>query len=193
MGWTTIRVPMSQSQKAMIVALELFWPVDLKLSCEPEPDLKVHEIDISNVLPRTAEEGLKAGGIDVISSRPKTEGKISYGGVEIDLDQHIVHVNPQWDLKTIVGYDPRQPVGLSTREFDLLRYLMENPRLALSRRQIYDNVWGVDLTNVSNSLDVTIGTLRRKLAYAGAPQLIHTVRGIGYRLHLPDDYKLRDA
>lgn len=59
---------------------------------------------------------------------------------------------------------------------------MEHPGHTLSRAQIGERVWGLDFGPSSNSLEVYIGYLRRKLEAGGEPRLVHTVRGLGYRL-----------
>jgi DNA-binding response OmpR family regulator len=71
------------------------------------------------------------------------------------------------------------PVELTTKEFDLLRYLAERPGLALSRQQILDGVWGFDWFGDARTVDVHIAQVRKKV---GDAVVIKTVRGIGYRL-----------
>lgn len=73
-------------------------------------------------------------------------------------------------------------VALTRTEFLLLEMLVRNPGRVLSRRVLYNHVWEGDLDESSNSLEVYIGYLRRKLAAAGADGLIHTVRGVGYTI-----------
>jgi len=70
-------------------------------------------------------------------------------------------------------------VALATREFDLLRFLAQNPGLALSRQQILDAVWGRDWYGDERTIDVHVGQLRKKLG-PGLP--LATVWGVGYRL-----------
>ena len=74
---------------------------------------------------------------------------------------------------------------LTRTEYQLLELLMLNPRRVLSHSVIYDRVWGYDFGAASNALRVYIGYLRRKLDAIGAPQLIHTIRGVGYVLREP--------
>jgi two-component system response regulator MprA len=74
---------------------------------------------------------------------------------------------------------------LTRTEYLLLELLMRNPRRVLSHSLIYDRVWGYDFGAASNALRVYVGYLRRKLEDAGARQLIHTVRGVGYVLREP--------
>jgi two-component system, OmpR family, response regulator MprA len=76
-------------------------------------------------------------------------------------------------------------VELTRTEYQLLELLMRNPRRVLPHRLIYDRVWGYDYGPASNAQRVYVGYLRRKLEQAGARQLIHTVRGVGYVLREP--------
>jgi two-component system, OmpR family, response regulator MprA len=76
-------------------------------------------------------------------------------------------------------------VELTRTEYQLLELLMLNPRRVLSHSLIYDRVWGYDFGPASNALRVYVGYLRRKLEEAGARELIHTVRGVGYALREP--------
>jgi two-component system, OmpR family, response regulator MprA len=74
---------------------------------------------------------------------------------------------------------------LTRTEYQLLELLLLNPRRVLSHSVIYDRVWGYDFGPASNALRVYVGYLRRKLEQAGARDLIHTVRGVGYVLREP--------
>jgi two-component system, OmpR family, response regulator MprA len=74
---------------------------------------------------------------------------------------------------------------LSKTEFDLLELLVRNEGIVLDHATIYERIWGYDFGADSKNLAVYIGYLRRKLAAAGAPGLIHTVRGVGYTVRRP--------
>ncbi|SDW15375.1 two-component system, OmpR family, response regulator MprA [Saccharopolyspora shandongensis] len=76
-------------------------------------------------------------------------------------------------------------VELSRTEFALLEVLLRNADQTLPRETITERVWGADFGPASNSLEVYVRYLRRKLEAAGEPRLVHTVRGIGYRLGAP--------
>jgi two-component system response regulator MprA len=76
-------------------------------------------------------------------------------------------------------------VELTRTEYQLLELLMLNPRSVLTHTVIYERVWGYDFGPASNALRVYVGYLRRKLQEAGARDLIHTVRGVGYSLREP--------
>jgi DNA-binding response OmpR family regulator len=73
-------------------------------------------------------------------------------------------------------------IELTTKEFELLRYLLEHPREVLSREHILQNVWGEDFVGESNIIEVYIRYLRMKIERDDEKKLIHTVRGVGYSL-----------
>jgi two-component system response regulator MprA len=73
-------------------------------------------------------------------------------------------------------------IVLSPLEFELLELFLRHPRQVLPRGLIYERVWGYDASLSSNTLDVFVGHLRRKLEADGGSRLIHTVRGIGFTL-----------
>jgi two-component system response regulator MprA len=75
-----------------------------------------------------------------------------------------------------------RPFETTSKEYDLLRYLMRHPRQVLSREQILQEVWGYDFGGDDNVLEVYIGYLRRKTEAGGEPRLIQTVRDVGYVL-----------
>jgi len=96
-------------------------------------------------------------------SRGATVNLIRYGAIELDTSALAVTVNGQ-------------AVELQRREFMVLRKLLENIGAVMSRQQLVDNIYGWDSDLESNALDVHIHNLRRKLY----PELIRTVRGVGY-------------
>jgi two-component system response regulator MprA len=73
-------------------------------------------------------------------------------------------------------------VELTAKEFELLEFFLRSPRVVHERWRILDEVWGLDTGVASNVLEVYVGYLRRKL---GQPNLIRTVRGVGYALREP--------
>lgn len=74
---------------------------------------------------------------------------------------------------------------LTPKEFALLEYLMLHPGATLDRLTIAEHVWDEAYEARSNTIDVIVGRLRRKLEEGGASQLIHTVKGVGYALRAP--------
>jgi DNA-binding response OmpR family regulator len=73
-------------------------------------------------------------------------------------------------------------VELTQREFELLEYLMRNERIVISRQRLLDEVWGYDPFSTTNTIEVFVSNLRRKLEAEGEPRLLHTIRGAGYVL-----------
>jgi two-component system response regulator MprA len=73
-------------------------------------------------------------------------------------------------------------IELTNREFELLEFLMRNDRLVVSRERLLDEVWGYDPTAATNTIDVFVSNLRRKLEAGGESRLLHTKRGAGYVL-----------
>ena len=73
-------------------------------------------------------------------------------------------------------------VELTQREFELLEYLMRNERIVVSRQRLLDEVWGYDPFSTTNTIEVFVSNLRRKLEASGEPRLLHTIRGAGYVL-----------
>jgi two-component system response regulator MprA len=86
------------------------------------------------------------------------------------------------DLMTRDAMRGGREIELSKIEFELLEFFLRHPRQVLSRSLIHERVWGFDASLASNSLDVFVGHLRRKLEADGEPRLIHTVRGVGFTL-----------
>jgi DNA-binding response OmpR family regulator len=77
-------------------------------------------------------------------------------------------------------------ITLAIKEFSVLECLLREPERALTRTQIAEHVWNYDTFNQSNVVDVYIRNLRRKVDDPFAKKLIHTVRGVGYRLSLDE-------
>jgi len=77
-----------------------------------------------------------------------------------------------------------EEIHLTATEFELLRYLMRNERVVLSKSQILDRVWKYDFQGQSNIVELYIGYLRKKVDHLD-PKLIHTVRGAGYVVKAP--------
>jgi DNA-binding response OmpR family regulator len=93
-----------------------------------------------------------------------------FGGLVIDSDAREVRVDGR-------------PMNLTRIEFDLLDTLSASPRMAFSRRQLRDAVWGQDWYGDDHAVDVHVSNLRRKIEPdPGSPRYITTVRGIGYRM-----------
>jgi DNA-binding response OmpR family regulator len=89
-----------------------------------------------------------------------------------------LRLNP--DTREVVRGE--REIELTNREFELLEYLMRNERLVVSRERLLDEVWGYDPMAATNTIDVFISNLRRKLEAGGEDRLLHTKRGAGYVL-----------
>ena len=76
-------------------------------------------------------------------------------------------------------------IDLTSREFELLEHLMRNERLVVSRDTLLEEVWEYAPFSETNTVDVFISNLRRKLEAGGEPRLLHTMRGAGYVLREP--------
>ena len=98
---------------------------------------------------------------------PGQVGKLMAGPLTMDVDRHEVSVNGQ-------------EVEPTRREFDLLRYLLENKEKVVTLEVLLDNVWGFDFVGETNTVDVYIRFLRSKIDERFHIKLIHTVRGVGY-------------
>jgi two-component system, OmpR family, response regulator MprA len=73
-------------------------------------------------------------------------------------------------------------VELTQREFELLEYLMRNERIVVPRQRLLEEVWGYDPFATTNTIEVFVSNLRRKLEGGGEARLLHTIRGAGYVL-----------
>ncbi|MDR1768269.1 MAG: response regulator transcription factor [Propionibacteriaceae bacterium] len=98
----------------------------------------------------------------------KSDSQLVVGDLVLDEDSHEV---------TRAGHE----VQLTATEFELLRYLMRNPKRVLSKAQILDRVWNYDFGGQANVVELYISYLRKKID-AGRPPMIHTLRGAGYVL-----------
>lgn len=80
----------------------------------------------------------------------------------------------------------RHAVELTTREFNLLEYLMRSPGRVLTRTQILEHIWGYDFNPNTNVVDVCIQRIRKKIEPIGGTGWVESVRGVGYRFRKPD-------
>ena len=97
------------------------------------------------------------------------ENTLSYQGVVLNLSSY----------QLIRG---TKSVKLSQKECDIMRYFMERPRYVAEKEALINKVWGFDNTFESNSLEVFISFLRKKLSFIDAPFVINAIRGVGYQL-----------
>ncbi|MEU6351464.1 response regulator transcription factor [Streptomyces sp. NPDC047072] len=102
------------------------------------------------------------------------DGILRFADLELDENAHEVHRAGEY-------------VPLSPTEFNLLTYLLENPNRVLSKSRILDQVWGYDFAGDGRIVETYIKYLRRKIDRFDPP-LLHTVRGVGYCLRLPQGH-----
>jgi two-component system response regulator MprA len=102
-------------------------------------------------------------------------GSVSAGSVSA-LSFADVSLDPATREVTRAG----RPLRLTRTEFSLLEVFLRHPRQVLTRVVLFEHVWGYDFGETSNSINVYLGYLRRKLESEGEPRLLHTVRGVGF-------------
>lgn len=100
---------------------------------------------------------------------PRGEANLVVGDLTLNPDTHEVRRGDR-------------DIELTQREFELLEFLMRNERIVVSRQRLLDEVWGYDPFSTTNTIEVFVSNLRRKLEAGGEPRLLHTIRGAGYVL-----------
>jgi DNA-binding response OmpR family regulator len=105
-----------------------------------------------------------------------------YLQTETDISEQLRFGELILDLSTRQAIRGDQVIGLTMKEFELLKYLMSNPQQVMTREEIIENVWGYDYRGESNVIEVYIRYLRLKIESQNQKRLIQTVRGIGYVL-----------
>jgi two-component system OmpR family response regulator len=134
--------------------------------------------------------GLTAGGDDYVTKPFSVEELVarirgivrrSILASEVREDPEIVVGDLVLNEETYEVFRGEARVELTATEFELLRYLMRNPKRVLSKAQILDRVWSYDFGGRSSIVEIYISYLRKKIDTLG-PAMIHTVRGVGYVL-----------
>ena len=100
---------------------------------------------------------------------PRGSASLVVGDLSLNPDTHEVHRGDR-------------AVELTQREFELLEYLMRNERIVVPRQRLLEEVWGYDPFATTNTIEVFVSNLRRKLEAGGETRLLHTIRGAGYVL-----------
>jgi two-component system response regulator MprA len=136
-------------------------------------DYVVKPFDVEEVFARLRALLRRTSPVGALAGAPKPppapEGRIEAAGLRMD-----VQARRAWR--------GTRELELTRTEFELLELLVRNAGIVLDHSTIYDRIWGYDFGPGSKNLAVYVGYLRRKLDEPGAPQLIHTVRGVGYVL-----------
>jgi DNA-binding response OmpR family regulator len=102
---------------------------------------------------------------------PRGQAALNVGDLRLNPDTHEVSRS-------------ERRIDLTQREFELLEYMMRNERIVISRQRLLDEVWGYDPFSMTNTIEVFVSNLRRKLEADGEPRLLHTIRGAGYVLRV---------
>ncbi len=97
-------------------------------------------------------------------------------------DNKLEFANASLDLTTYVLSTPNGEIGLTGKEFELLRYMFEYPSFVAPKEDLILKAWGMNSDFESNNLEVYMSFLRKKLTHLGANFTIESVRGVGYRL-----------
>lgn len=133
--------------------------------------------------------GISAGGDDYVTKPFNLEEVIArlrgmarrHVAAAVDSDARLRVGDLTLDEDTYEVARGGTPIKLTVKEFELLRYLMRNPRRVLSKAQILDQVWSYDFGGTGSVVEIYISYLRKKIDSLGDP-LIHTVRGVGYTI-----------
>ena len=100
---------------------------------------------------------------------PRGSASLVVGDLQLNPDTHEVR-------------RAEREIELTQREFELLEYLMRNERIVVPRQRLLEEVWGYDPFATTNTIEVFVSNLRRKLEAGDEPRLLHTIRGAGYVL-----------
>ncbi|MFD0316577.1 response regulator transcription factor [Streptomyces flavalbus] len=142
-------------------------------------DYVVKPFDVDEVFARLRAllRRTSADGGPLTSDAPDTAGRAPLSGPRL-----IGAAGIRMDPRARRAWRGARELELTRTEFELLELLVRNAGTVLDHATIYDRIWGYDFGPGSKNLAVYVGYLRRKLDEPGAPQLIHTVRGVGYVL-----------
>ena len=161
-GWSVLR-QIRQSSKVPVIMLTA--------RSEEQDELFGFELGVEEYISKPFSPKILVARIKAILNR--TQAKESqtkdYGGIVIDTEGRTVSVDGK-------------PIELSLREYELLKYLLDNENVALSRDKILNNVWNYDYYGDSRTIDSHIKKIRHKLGKRG--KYIKTMRGVGYKFEV---------
>ena len=161
-GWSVLR-QIRQNSKVPIIMLTA--------RGEEQDELFGFELGVDEYISKPFSPKILVARVEAILKRTNPESKKikDYGGIIID---------PEGRTVTVDGRE----VELSLREYELLKYLVDNENIALSRDKILNNVWNYDYYGDSRTIDSHIKKIRHKLGKKG--KYIETIRGIGYKFEV---------
>lgn len=161
-GWSALRRIRQVSNVPVIM---------LTARSEEQDELFGYELGVDEYVSKPFSPKILIAKIKAILQRtsPKEVEKKNYDGIEIDTEGRNITV------------DGKQ-IELSLREYELLKYLLDNENIALSRDKILNNVWNYDYYGDSRTIDSHIKKIRHKLGKKG--KYIKTMRGVGYKFEI---------
>jgi hypothetical protein len=161
-GWSALRRIRQISNVPVIM---------LTARSEEQDELFGYELGVDEYVSKPFSPKILIAKIKAILQRtsPKEVEKKNYDGIEIDTEGRNITV------------DGKQ-IELSLREYELLKYLLDNENIALSRDKILNNVWNYDYYGDSRTIDSHIKKIRHKLGKKG--KYIKTMRGVGYKFEI---------
>lgn len=161
-GWSVLRKIRQSSQVPVIM---------LTARGEEQDELFGFELGVDEYISKPFSPKILVARVESILNRtkPKEKDVKEYGGIVIDSDGRTVKI------------DGKQ-IDLSLREYELLKYLVDNNGIALSRDKILNNVWNYDYYGDSRTIDSHIKKIRHKLGKKG--KYIETIRGVGYKFEV---------
>ncbi len=161
-GWTVLREIRNESNVPVIM---------LTARGEEQDELFGFELGVDEYISKPFSPKILVARIEAILKRINGDKKVvrDYDGIVIDENGRTVTVDGK-------------PIELSLREYELLKYLLDNEKIALSRDKILNNVWNYDYYGDSRTIDSHIKKIRHKLGKKG--RYIETIRGIGYKFEI---------
>ena len=185
----------------------------LTLAATFDPDLVILDLGLPQIDGTEVARRLREGSdvpILVLTARDATESKVE--GLDAGADDYLVKPFERDELlarlRSLLRRRPprgtaslvfedlvlkpdsyevlrrERRVDLTQREFELLEYMMLNQRVVISRQLLLEDVWGYDPFADTNTIEVFVSNIRRKLEAHGVTRLLHTVRGVGYVLRV---------
>ena len=161
-GWSVLRKIRQESNLPVIM---------LTARGEEQDELFGFELGVDEYISKPFSPKILVARVEAIIKRVYGDTKQAkdYDGIVIDKEGRTVTVDGK-------------PIDLSLREYELLKYLLDNENIALSRDKILNNVWNYDYYGDSRTIDSYIKKIRHKLGKKG--KYIETIRGIGYKFEI---------